>query len=80
VNLYALPSIYARAPRLARQEPGAPVFSGSALRDSGCPNLHHDADQFTVTHDGAIVATGTHDQVWVLTATHDGDFAMRVAT
>jgi hypothetical protein len=30
VNLYALASIYAPAPLLARNEPDAPVFSGSA--------------------------------------------------
>lgn len=30
MNLYALPSIYARAPRLARNETDPPVFSGSA--------------------------------------------------
>jgi hypothetical protein len=30
VNLYALPNIHVRAPRLARNEPHAPVFTGSA--------------------------------------------------
>jgi hypothetical protein len=48
-------------------------------RDSNPLKRHSRADQFTVTRDAAIVATGTRDEVWDFVATHDGDFAVRSA-